>query len=59
MDENGTLARYAPLPPPSSSQTYLATPDPRDVPLPTEDLSDDEQDEGDDAVSPAHQHLIE
>lgn len=58
MDEDGTLAHFAPLPPPSSSQTYVTTPDPRDVPLPTEDLSDDEQDEKDDAGSPTHQHHI-
>jgi hypothetical protein len=59
MDEDSGLARYASLPPPSSSQTYVTTPDPRDVPLPTEDLSDDEQDERGSAVSPTHQHLIE
>ena len=59
MDEDSILARYATLPLPSSSQTYPATPEPRDVPLPTEDLSDDEQNERDDVVSPTHQNLIE
>lgn len=58
MDEGGILARYAALPPPSSSQTYPATPEPRDVPLPTEDLSDDGQDERGGTVSPTHHNLI-
>jgi len=59
MDEDGIIAHYAALPLPSSSQTFPPTPEPRDVPLPTEHLSDDEQDERDDAVPPTHQNLIE
>lgn len=59
MDGDSILARFATLPLPSSSQINAATPEPRDVPLPTEDLSDDEQDERDDMVSPTHQNLIE
>ena len=59
MDGDSILARFAALPLPSSSQTNHATPEPRDVPLPNEDLSDGEQDERDDMVSPTHQNLIE
>ena len=59
MDEGSILARYATLPLPSSSQTYAATPERRAMPLPTEDLSDDEQDVRNDVVSPTHQNLIE
>jgi hypothetical protein len=59
LDEDGTLGHYAALPLPSSSQTNGATLEPRDVPLPTEDLSDDEQDEGGGVVSPTHKNPIE